>query len=176
MSYKLRELLLFTGLALLLFVVLNYFIGAVAVDGSSMYPTLQSGDLLVSLKTFDAHRGDVVIFEPLSGSTNNLVKRVIAVPGDKLKILNGEVWLDDQKLNEDYLSEKWTEETTWNTGQSAVMQEGKYFLMGDNRNHSDDSRNLGPQDRSRFLGKAMVKIWPLTEIGIITPDSQTQNP
>ena len=94
---------------------------------------------------------------------------MIAVPGDRLRIDHGTVYINGEILREPYLPEKWTYSNSWPaTGQDYVLPPDHYFVMGDNRNHSSDSRVFGPIDASSILGKAEIRIWPLNEFGLLT--------
>jgi signal peptidase I len=142
----------------------------VHVLGSSMYPTLHDNDLLVaskiSYKLHQPQRGDIIVFKPPDEASRDFIKRIIALPGERLRISNGVVYINDQVLREPYLPEKWTYNNNWPaSGQDQLMPANEYFVMGDNRNHSSDSRTFGPIMLDSILGKAEVRIWPLNQIG-----------
>lgn len=168
-----RDTLEIVFLALALYLVIQYAVQTVHVLGSSMYATLYNNDLLVaskiSYKLHPPQRGDIVIFKPPDPDVRDFIKRVIAVPGDRLRIDHGTVYINGQVLEEPYLPEKWTYNNSWPaTGQDYVLPPDHYFVMGDNRNHSSDSRVFGPIDASSILGKAEVRIWPLNEFGLLS--------
>ena len=168
-----RDTLEIVFLALALYLVIQYAVQTVHVLGSSMYATLSNNDLLVaskiSYKLHPPQRGDIVIFKPPDPDVRDFIKRVIAVPGDRLRIDHGVVYINGEVLQEPYLPEKWTYSNTWPaTGQDYVLPPDHYFVMGDNRNHSSDSRVFGPIDASSILGKAEIRIWPLDEFGLLT--------
>src|SRR2546429_2471298 len=169
----LRDTLEIVFLALVLYLVIQYAVQTVHVLGSSMYATLYNNDLLVASKiSYKLHapqRGDIVIFKPPDPDVRDFIKRVIAVPGDRLRIDHGTVYINGEVLREPYLPEKWTYSNSWPaTGQDYVLPPDHYFVMGDNRNHSSDSRDFGPIDASSILGKAEIRIWPLNEFGLLT--------
>jgi signal peptidase I len=141
-----------------------------------MQNTLQNNDFLiaskVSYKLHDPQRGDIIIFKPNNDASNDYIKRIIAGPNDRLKISKGQVFINGQRLKEDYLPEAWTWSDTWNNGNEDTVPADSYFVMGDNRNHSTDSRFLGYQKKDQFLGKAWVRIWPLSQFRVFSPDSQ----
>lgn len=132
------------------------------IYGSSMEPTIQEGDILVSNKNAHLKTGDVVVF-----SYNNklLVKRVIGTAGQWIDMAeDGNVYVDNILLNEPYLKEK-------TYGNSTIeypyqVPDGKYFVMGDNRSISQDSRNqdIGCIEEEQILGKALIRIWPFSSI------------
>ena len=169
----LRDTLEIVFLALVLYVVIQYAVQTVHVLGSSMYATLHDNDLLVaskiSYKLHPPQRGDIIVFKPPDEASRDFIKRVIALPGEKLHITNGVVYINDHVLNEPYLPEKWTYNNNWPAnGADVVMQPDHYFVMGDNRNHSSDSRSFGAIDLASILGKAEIRIWPLDEIGFLS--------
>jgi signal peptidase I len=175
----LRDLLEVVVLALVLYLIINFAVQTIHVIGPSMQNTLQNNDFLVASKIsyhlHDPQRGDIVVFKPSNGSDSDYIKRIIAVPGDHLRISHAEVFINGHKLKEDYLPEAWSWADTWNQGNEDVVPTGSYFVMGDNRNHSTDSRVLGYQKKDEFLGKAWVRIWPLGDFRIFQPQSNFVN-
>ena len=167
-----RDTLEIVFLALVLYVVIQYAVQTVHVLGSSMYPTLHDNDLLVaskiSYKLHSPQRGDIIVFKPPDEASRDFIKRIIALPGERLRIINSVVYINGQVLREPYLPEKWTYNNNWPaTGEAMVIPPGEYFVMGDNRNHSSDSRTFGPIALEAILGKAEVRIWPLNETGLL---------
>ena len=166
----LRDTLEIVFLALVLYVVIQYAVQTVHVLGSSMYGTLHDNDLLVaskiSYKLHPPQRGDIIVFKPPDEASRDFIKRVIALPGERLHITNGVVYINGQVLHEPYLPEKWTYNNNWPaTGQDQLMPPDQYFVMGDNRNHSSDSRAFGAIELGSILGKAEIRIWPLGQVG-----------
>src|ERR1700736_3347930 len=164
----LRDTLEIVFLALVLYVVIQYAVQTVHVLGSSMYGTLHDNDLLVaskvSYKLHPPQRGDIIVFKPPDELSRDFIKRVIALPGERIHITNGVVYINGRVLNEPYLPEKWTYNNNWPAnGEDQVMQPGRYFVMGDNRNHSSDSRVFGAITLDSILGKAEIRIWPLSD-------------
>ena len=165
-----RDTLEIVFLALVLYVVIQYAVQTVHVLGSSMFPTLHDNDLLVASKiSYKLHapqRGDIIVFKPPDEASRDFIKRIIALPGERIRITNGVVYINDQVLREPYLPEKWTYNNNWPaSGQDQIMPTGEYFVMGDNRNHSSDSRTFGPITLQSILGKAEVRIWPMSQLG-----------
>lgn len=166
----LRDTLEIVFLALVLYVVIQYAVQTVHVLGSSMFPTLHDNDLLVaskiSYKLHQPQRGDIIVFKPPDEASRDFIKRIIALPGERIRIVSGVVYINDQVLREPYLPEKWTYNNNWPaSGQDQILPPNMYFVMGDNRNHSSDSRTFGPITLDSILGKAEVRIWPLSAIG-----------
>jgi signal peptidase I len=170
-----RDLLEVVLLAAVLYFVINVAVQTIHVMGPSMENTLQDNDFLVASKLsyhlHDPQRGDIIVFKPSNDASHDYIKRIIAVPGDHLRILHAQVFINGHRLTEDYLPEPWTWTDTWNQGNEDVVPANSYFVMGDNRNHSTDSRFLGYQRKDQFLGKAWVRIWPLSEFRIFQSQS-----
>lgn len=149
--------------------VLKTFIFQIAlVNQISMEPTLHEGQVLIIAKVNylfgDPDRGDIVVLKD-EYENKYLIKRTIGLPGEEIDIKNERVYINGEELNPDY-----TESPTMDNGFSkSVVPEGKYFVMGDNRMHSRDSRSdtVGFVDRKNIVGKAVFRIWPLNKFGII---------
>lgn len=160
-----RDLLEVVVLALALFIIIQFAVQTIHVMGPSMENTLQNDDFLIaskiSYRLHDPQRGDIVVFKPSTDTTHDYIKRIIAVPGDHLRIAHATVYINSRVLKEPYLPEPWVSTDTWNQGNEEVVPAGSYFVMGDNRNHSTDSRFIGYQRKDSFLGQAWVRIWPL---------------
>lgn len=188
----LRDLLEVLLIALILYIIIWTALQTVRVDGTSMVGTLQSQDLLLASKIsydFGANpsRGDIVVLvppiKPLDPSHSNFIKRVLGLPGDTIEIDGSQhpaqvlikpggkgPW---EVVSEPYLPEAWT---TLNfccdqngkasaSAQPYTLAKGDYFVMGDNRNFSDDSRSFGPVPRGNIQSKAFLRIWPLNHFG-----------
>ena len=169
----LRDTLEIVFLALVLYVVIQYAVQTVHVLGSSMYSTLHDNDLLVaskiSYKLHDPQRGDIIVFKPPDEASRDFIKRIIGLPGERIRIANSVVYINGHVLNEPYLPERWTYNNNWPaTGQDQLIPPDQYFVMGDNRNHSSDSRTFNFIDLSSILGKAEIRIWPLGQVGILS--------
>src|SRR6202165_3440722 len=166
-----RELAEVIGLAVILYVGISLVVQAVHVEGLSMFETLDDNDYLIANKIdYRLHapqRGDIIILRPPSDNSKDFIKRVIALPGEKLLIRDGVVYINGHKLDEPYLPEAWTTFNNYpNDGTDGrVMRSNEYFVMGDNRNRSQDSRIFGPISRDRIDGRAWFRIWPLNSFG-----------
>jgi signal peptidase I len=158
------------GLALLirLFIAEPRFI-----PSDSMLPTLEVGDRLVVEKVSyhfqPPHRGDIIVFDPPIALQERgyrpgqaFIKRVIGQPGQQVEVADGEVFIDGQPLLEPYTLES----PVYDWG-PAIVPEGKYFVMGDNRNNSNDSHVWGYLPRQNIIGRAQLRFWPLNRIGAI---------
>ena len=135
------------------------------VDGPSMRPTLQHEERLVVSKFIyklrDPEKGDILIFKYPRDPSRDFIKRVIAVGGDTIEIKEGRVYVNDQMLKEDYILEKTRTEYP-----KVTVPNGTVFVMGDNRNNSDDSRfaDVGFVPLDMIKGKAMLVFWPLDKL------------
>ena len=135
------------------------------VDGPSMRPTLQHEERLVVNKFIykirNPEKGEILIFKYPRDTSRDFIKRVIATGGDTIEIKEGRVYVNDQMLKEDYILEKTRTEYP-----KVTVPEGTVFVMGDNRNNSDDSRfaDVGFVPLDLIKGKAVVVFWPLDNI------------
>ena len=150
-----------------------FFLGRpFTVSGASMYPTLHNGDRMVLSKVGDIHRFDVVILKAPDENVE-YIKRVIGMPGDIVEMKSGVLYINGKKVDQPFINtEALAKQTVFIddftleslTGESKVP-EGKYFVLGDNRGVSKDSRMIGFIDRSAIEGKAVFTIWPFGRIG-----------
>ena len=173
-SSLLREVAEVVVLAIILYFAISFAVQAVHVEGLSMYATLDDNDYLIASKIdYRLHppqRGDIIILRPPASNSTDFIKRVIALPGERLLIRDGIVYINGHKLDEPYLPEAWTtlnNPAPWSVGDGAVIPANEYFVMGDNRNRSQDSRIFGPITRDRIDGRAWFRIWPLDHFGNI---------
>jgi signal peptidase I len=163
----LLDWIIVVGIALTVAVVVRTFVlGHYYVDGMSMYSTLDNGDRVfvnkLSYRLHDPNRGDVVVLHQFSGATErDLIKRVIALPGETIEIRSCQVFIDGRLLEEPYLDPAVV--MPGNCGGDfapVTVPEGHVFVMGDNRTGSQDSRALGPIPEKDLVGRAFVVFWP----------------
>jgi signal peptidase I len=172
-SSLLREVAEVMVLAIILYFGISFAVQAVHVEGLSMYATLDDNDYLIANKIdYRLHppeRGDIVILRPPTNNSTDFIKRIIGLPGERVLIRSGYVYINGHRLDEPYLPEAWVNDANWpdNNSQGQVMGPNQYFVMGDNRNRSQDSRFFGPITRDRIDGKAWFRIWPLDHFGNI---------
>ena len=149
----------------LAFLIRQFVVELYIVDGPSMRPTLQSQQRLVVNKFIYRFRapekGEILVFQYPRDPSRDFIKRVIAVPGDTVEIKDGRVLVNDQVLSEDYILEK-----TRGDYPKSTVPEGTVFVMGDNRNNSEDSRfaDVGFVPGALIKGKAVLVFWPLSEL------------
>ncbi len=173
------ETLLYIGIAFLVaYFVTNYVAQRTVVDGSSMERTLTHGDNLImdklSYKLGDVKRFDVVVF-PYKNATLgevNYIKRIIGMPGEVVTITDGKIYITDENgqyvLEENYgYYEGGVPMEGYNAAEPMILGDDEYFVLGDNRNGSSDSRMIGPIKRDVILGKAFFRVYPFDEIGFI---------
>jgi signal peptidase I len=152
-------------LAVVLFFAINAVSARVRVDGFSMVPTLQDGEyVLVNRLAFRnklPERGDIIVFVSPQVSDLDLIKRVIGLPGDNVKISGGEVRVNGQVLEEPYIAAAPIYNGEWD------VPEGNLFVLGDNRNDSSDSHAWGLLPVENVIGKAILIYWPIPEWNLI---------
>jgi len=164
------------GALVVAFVIRSFLFGAYVIPTGSMEPTLHAGPkdrVLVNKLSYhlhDIHRGDVVVFKRPPGETdktiNDLIKRVVGLPGETVELRNGMVLINGAPLTEPYVNPSCTQGTVTLTGQTSwTIPKDMVFVMGDNRCDSTDSRAFGPIDNDLVVGRAFVRVWPLSHLG-----------
>ncbi len=133
-----------------------------------MVPMLQDQDRLF-INKLAYHVGtvqhrDVVVFRYPRDLTKSYIKRVIALPGDRIRIDHGKVFVNDVRLQEPYVPVRYTDERSQ---PEMTVPQGEYFVMGDHRSISSDSRDFGPVERSLIYGKASFVYWPFDQAGVV---------
>ncbi|MGH9598478.1 MAG: signal peptidase I [Terracidiphilus sp.] len=148
--------------------IITFLYQPVRVEGTSMLPRLENHDRLFINKFvyhFESiHRGDVVVFHPPIDPANSYIKRVIALPGDRVRIVDGHVWLNGRRLREPYVPARYRDDDFM---AQMVVPPDCYFVMGDHRSISYDSRAFGPVERSLIYGKAVFIYWPARDAGVV---------
>jgi signal peptidase I len=143
------------------------------ISGQSMMPNFPDSEYLLTEKVTyylrNPERGDVIVFTPPISNTDEFIKRVIGLPGETVMVQNDHVYINDKLLQEPYL--KNTVMTTGGTfltdGQEFKVPDGEYFVMGDNRPNSSDSRYWGPITKSVISGRAWIIYWPISNAGVV---------
>jgi len=173
------------GALIVALVIKTFLIQAFYIPSGSMETTLEIGDRVLvnklSYRVHDVNRGDLVVFEAAEGEGDcgqpvnqaaasaaeggikDLIKRVIGLPGDVVEGRDGQILVNDRILVEPYLDEG----ITTSDFEPVTIPEGCVWVMGDNRSDSRDSRSFGPIDEDQIVGRAFVRVWPLTNLGFL---------
>ena len=164
---------IFFAVAIFLFVYL-LILQPHKIKGNSMDPTFKNGEFLLTDKVTyrfgEPKRGDVVVFKAPPDDKDEYIKRIIGIPGDNVLVQSGKVFVNDQLINEEaYLDQSvYTQGGNFsNDGETIVVTQNEYFVMGDNRNHSFDSRNFGTIATEKITGRAWVVYWPPQKAGVV---------
>lgn len=138
----------------------------VKVEGTSMMPTLEDQERVFINKFVyrmePIRRGDVVVFHYPHDTSKSYIKRVIALPGDRVRIDNGLVYVNGLRIDEDYVPAIYEDVRSY---ADTLVPPHSYFVLGDHRNLSNDSRDFGPVDESYIYGKAVFGYWPMGKLG-----------
>ena len=153
-------------IAAVLFLGINAISALIQVDSFSMEPTLFKGNYVVvnklSNKIGSPDRGDIIVFRYPPNPDEQYIKRVVGLPGDRIQISDGKVFVNDEILSEPYISVRTKSGGDW------VVPEDSLFVMGDNRNNSSDSRVWGMVPFENLVGKAFVVYWPPDDWRVLT--------
>jgi signal peptidase I len=148
--------------------IITFLYQPVRVEGTSMLPRLEDSDRLFINKFVyrisAIERGDVVVFHYPRDPEKSYIKRVIALPGDRLRIDRGVLWINGQRQMENYVPEEFRDSRSL---AETVIPPHSYFMMGDHRSISSDSREFGPVQRSLIYGKAVFVYWPTKDAGVV---------
>ena len=170
MSIFFREILTTLILALVIFLGLQTTVQRFVIDGPSMMPNFHDGQqLLVNKAVYKLHepeRGDVVIFHPPYRQEGDLIKRIIGLPGESIEIKEGTVYIHQEGGNALPLDEPYITEAARQSFKVVTIPVNSYFVLGDNRNNSNDSRSGWTLPRQNIIGKAWLSIWPSDEWGL----------
>jgi signal peptidase I len=161
----LRDLVVSAGISIL---IITFLYQPVRVEGTSMLPRLEDHDRLF-INKFVYHiesieRGDIVVFHYPRDPEKSYIKRVIGLPGDRIWIDNGHVWVNGVELDESYVPDRFRDSRSM---AETVLPEESYFVMGDHRSISSDSREFGAVERDLIYGKAVFVYWPAKDAGVV---------
>ncbi len=156
---------------LLAFLLRVFVVQPFVVDGSSMEPNFHNGQYIIidklSYRFRDVKRGEVVVLHPPVATSENYIKRVIGLPGETVEVKDGEVFINTTKLDEPYLGSEQHNTTPFNTDKPVTLGTDEYFVMGDNREHSSDSRDWGKLNKSAIEGRTWFIVFPLSDFSFI---------
>ncbi len=160
-----RDLALSIGVSAFIIIFLYQ---PVRVEGTSMLPNLEDQDRLfinkMAFRVGEVERGDVVVFQYPRDHTKSYIKRVIGLPGDRVTIDHGRVFVNGKALSEPYVPARFTDDRSQPEMRIPTDQ---FFVMGDHRSISSDSRDFGPVDRELIYGKAAFVYWPMDQAGVV---------
>lgn len=155
------------AVAIAIFIVI-FVIQPVKVEGTSMQPQLADQDRIFVNRFIyrfaEIDRSDVVVFWYPQDHRKSFIKRIIGVPGDRIEIRRGLVYLNGALLDEPYLKSEFRDFRSFG---EVIVPEGKYYVLGDHRNSSNDSRNWGFVERPLIYGKAVFSYWPVSHVGLV---------
>ncbi len=147
--------------------IVVFLVQPVKVEGTSMEPRLQPQDRLFVNKFMyrfsDVERGDIVVFWYPRDHSKSFIKRVIGIPGDRVEIRSGTVFVNGQRLSEPYLPQRFDVKSH----PPEVIPPQHYFVLGDHRTSSSDSRDWGSVPRQNIFGEAVFRYWPLQGVGLV---------
>jgi len=150
------------------FFIILFVYQPVKVEGGSMEPGLEDQERIFINKLVyrweNIARGDIVVFRNPRDRRKSFIKRVIGLPGDRIKISYGHVYVNGRLLQEPYVPEEFLDTASY---PDTVMRPDTYFVLGDHRNSSNDSREIGPIPRSDIFGKAVFGYWPMEKLGVL---------
>jgi signal peptidase I len=161
-------LILLVSFALVFGVVRPFIVEAFYIPSESMVPTLLINDrVLVNKFIYDftePDRGDILVFESVEGGGQDLIKRVVAVGGDEVRVQNGQLFVNGEPQSEPYLNQETPDASFFGP---ETVPEDHVFMMGDNRANSADSRVFGPVPYENIEGEAFVLFWPLSRLDVL---------
>jgi signal peptidase I len=164
----LRELVETVVLSLVIFLLIRQVVQNYRIESHSMEPNFVEGEfILVNKLAFRLgapERGDVVVFHNPNNTDEDYIKRVIGLPGDTVEVYDQTVFINGKPLQEDFPHNEIARGTQYGP---QLIEPGQLFVMGDNRPHSSDSREFGPLNQELMVGKAWVRVWPLTKFGAV---------
>lgn len=154
--------------AIVAFAIKGFLIDIIQVSGTSMLPNLRDRDRLVvekvSIYTHNYERGEIVIFKPNDDINEIYIKRIVGLPGDKVEIKDGAVFVNDEKLEEAYLSENVSTAAPQSEYSSLIVPPDCLYVLGDNRMVSEDSRYIGPIPMENVKGHAVFRVYPFNQV------------
>lgn len=155
---KFKELIPYIIILILVILFRTFIATPIRVNGPSMDATLKDGEIMVLNKLGKLEQGKIVVVDI---KTERVIKRIIGMPGDTVECINGIIYVNDKALDEDYTSSETIDFT------SVELEKNEYFVMGDNRSVSLDSRSFGPVSKEDILGTTNLALFPLSKIGIV---------
>lgn len=160
-----KEVLEVVAIALVtVFIIRTFLIQPFLVSGASMEPNFSDGNYLlideITYRFREPERGEVIVFRYPKNPSTYFIKRIIGLPGETVELIDGIVYVNGKKVKEDYLPEPIQSRDNL----SLKLKSDEYFVVGDNRSHSFDSRNWGPVSRDKIIGVARLRVFPFNKI------------
>ncbi|MCL2877919.1 MAG: signal peptidase I [Acidobacteria bacterium] len=158
---------IFVAFVIAIFIII-FVVQPVKVEGTSMQPVLMDQERIFVNRFIyqftDISRGDVVVFRYPRDVNKSFIKRILAVPGDEIEIRAGMIYLNGRRLDEPYVPQEFLDKRSY---PRTIVPPGRYFVLGDHRNSSNDSRNWGFVDKRLIYGKAFFCYWPIEHVGLV---------
>lgn len=155
-----RDLIPYVFIVFLVIIVRTYIATPVRVDGNSMRKTLEDGDILLLYKMAKFERNDIIVLDEKEDE-EIIIKRIIALPGETIKIQNGKIYINDKEYNDEFAYGDTSDY------EQVTLDEDEYFILGDNRLISKDSRYFGTITEDEIIGKVVFRFWPFSKIGTV---------
>lgn len=155
-----RDLIPYAFIVFLVIIIRTYIATPVRVDGNSMRKTLADGDILLLYKMAKFERNDIIVLDEKEDE-EIIIKRIIALPGETIKIQNGKIYINDKEYNDEFAYGDTSDY------EQVTLGENEYFILGDNRLISKDSRYFGTITEDEIIGKIVFRFWPFSKIGTV---------
>ena len=155
-----RDLIPYAFIVFLVIIIRTYIATPVRVDGNSMRKTLEDGDILLLYKMAKFERNDIIVLDEKEDE-EIIIKRIIALPGETIKIQNGKIYINDKEYNDEFAYGDTSDY------EQVTLDEDEYFILGDNRLISKDSRYFGTITEDEIIGKVVFRFWPFSKIGAV---------
>lgn len=156
----LKEIIPYIVIVLVVVLIRTFIITPVRVDGDSMKNTLKNGDILLLYKLGSINRLDIIVLDE-EKDNEKIIKRVIGLPGETVAIKKGKIYINDKVIDDEYA---YGETSDYD---KVTLEDDEYFILGDNRLISKDSRYFGPIKKSEIKGKIVFRLFPFTKIGTV---------
>lgn len=155
-----KEVIPYIVIVVVVVLIRTFIITPVRVDGDSMKNTLKNGDILLLYKLSNIDRFDIIVLDE-EKDNEKIIKRVIGLPGETVAIKKGKIYINDKVIDDEYA---YGETTDYN---KVTLRDDEYFILGDNRLISKDSRYFGPIKDNEIKGKIVFRLFPFTKIGTV---------
>ena len=155
-----KEIIPYIVIVLVVVLIRTFIITPVRVDGDSMKNTLKNGDILLLYKLGSINRLDIIVLDE-EKDNEKIIKRVIGLPGETVAIKKGKIYINDKVIDDEYA---YGETSDYD---KVTLEDDEYFILGDNRLISKDSRYFGPIKENEIKGKIVFRIFPFTKIGMV---------